>query len=310
MPSGLVALLDDIAGLTKLAAASLDDVGAAAAKAGSKAAGVVVDDTAVTPNYVVGLDPKRELPIIWRIAKGSLRNKLLILIPLALLLAAFAPWAVTPLLMIGGLFLCFEGAEKVIEAFGGGHAEGDGPAPTDPKQLEDQKVAGAVRTDLILSAEIVAITLADVAASPLVQQGVVLAVVGIAITVAVYGVVALIVKLDDIGLHFARRGPGAVRAFGRGLVLGVPWLMTVLSVVGTAAMLWVGGQIVTHGAEGLGFAVPAHLIEGAAHGASAALGFGVAAVEWIVSAALNGIVGLALGAIIAFVVGRFHRPKH
>ncbi len=310
MPSGLVALLDDIAGLTKLAAASLDDVGAAAAKAGTKAAGVVVDDTAVTPNYVVGLDPKRELPIIWRIAKGSLRNKLILLIPAALLLSAFAPWAITPLLMIGGLFLCFEGAEKIIEKFGGGHAGDDEPAPTDPKQLEDRKVAGAVRTDLILSAEIVAITLADVAASPLVQQGVVLAVVGVGITAAVYGVVALIVKLDDIGLHFAGRGPGWLRAFGRGLVVGVPRLMTFLSVVGTAAMLWVGGQIVTHGAEGLGFAAPAHLIDGAAHGVGGAIGIVPAAVEWVVSAALNGLVGLALGAIIALIVGRFHRARH
>jgi uncharacterized protein len=225
MPSGLVALLDDVAGITKLAAASLDDVGAAAGKAGSKAMGVVIDDTAVTPRYVVGLSPERELPIIAKIAMGSLRNKLLILLPAALLLSAFAPWAITPLLMLGGAFLCFEGAEKVLEAFGAGsHAEAE-ETPMEAAHLEQSKVSGAIRTDLILSAEIMAIALADVSQKPIVTQGVVLALVGIGITIAVYGVVALIVKMDDIGLHLARRRAAATRALGRGLVRGMPILM-------------------------------------------------------------------------------------
>ncbi|WP_375402502.1 DUF808 domain-containing protein [uncultured Sphingomonas sp.] len=309
MPSGLVALLDDIAGLTKLAAASLDDIGAAAGKAGTKAIGVVVDDTAVTPRYVVGLSPQRELPIIWRIAKGSLRNKLLILLPVALLLSAFAPWAVQPLLMLGGAYLCFEGAEKVLEAFGAHHDEAADTA-SDPTELENQKVAGAVRTDFILSAEIMAIALNEVATSTLVNQAVALIVVAIGITIGVYGVVALIVKTDDFGLHLAEHGPGPVRALGRGLVLGVPKLMVALSVIGTAAMLWVGGQILTHGAEVLGWTPPAHFIHDTAARVGHALPVGAAAAEWAVSAALNGVLGLAIGAAIAFVVSRFHSAKH
>jgi predicted DNA repair protein MutK len=305
MPSGLVALLDDVAGITKLAAASLDDVGAAAGKAGSKAIGVVVDDTAVTPRYVVGLSPDRELPIIAKIALGSLRNKLLILLPAALLLSAFAPWAITPLLMLGGAYLCFEGAEKVIEAFGGGHAHGDAGEESilDAAQLEASKVSGAIRTDLILSAEIMAIALADVAESPILNQGLVLALVGIAITVGVYGVVALIVKMDDIGLHLAARRAAATRALGRGLVVAMPKLMTVLSVVGTAAMIWVGGGIVIHGLEVLGLHEPAGTIHHAAEAAHHAAG-GFA--SWLVTAAASGILGLLLGGVIALIVQRFH----
>jgi predicted DNA repair protein MutK len=205
MPTGLVALLDDIAGITKLAAASLDDIGAATGKAGSKAIGVVVDDAAVTPRYMVGFSPKRELPMIGKIALGSFRNKLLFILPAALALSAFAPWALTPLLMIGGTYLCFEGAEKILEALGGGHAEAEATAPIDPKTLEDQKVSGAIRTDFILSAEIMVIALSDVAAEPIWEQAIVLALVGVAITILVYGVVALIVKMDDIGLHLTER---------------------------------------------------------------------------------------------------------
>jgi predicted DNA repair protein MutK len=304
MPSGLVALLDDIAGLTRMAAASLDDVGAAAAKAGTKAAGVVVDDTAVTPRYVVGLSPQRELPIIGKIALGSLRNKLLILLPVALLLSAFAPWAITPLLMIGGAFLCFEGAEKVIEAVSGqGHGDAE-ETTTDPVALENQKVSGAIRTDFILSAEIMAIALNEVAAEPILTQGVTLAIVAVAITAAVYGVVALIVKADDVGLHLAQRGNTVAQAIGRGLVKGVPVLMTWLAIIGTAAMLWVGGQIVTHGAEVLGFAGPAHVIHDVA-----ALAHGVPGGEWVGSALLNGVVGLVLGGIIAWVVHQVAKAR-
>ena len=305
MASGLVLLLDDIAALTRLAAASLDDVGAAAAKAGTKAAGVVVDDTAVTPRYVVGLSPQRELPIIAKIALGSVRNKLLFLLPAALLLSAFAPWAVTPLLMLGGCYLCFEGAEKVIEALSGAqHDDVAAEQATDPVALEQQKVSGAIRTDFILSAEIMAIALAEVADTAILTQAVVLAIVAVAITAGVYGVVAVIVKADDVGLHLAKRETGALAAIGRGLVKGVPVMMRWLAIIGTAAMIWVGGGILTHGLEVLGVPAPAHLL----HAAAAAVGGIVPAigrtVAWIVMAAGNGIVGLTVGAVIALAVHR------
>ncbi|MEH3037803.1 MAG: DUF808 domain-containing protein [Sphingomonas adhaesiva] len=296
MASGLVALLDDIAGLTRLAAASLDDVGAAASKAGVKAAGVVVDDTAVTPRYVTGLSPKRELPIIGRIALGSIRNKLLFLLPAALILSAVAPWALAPLLMLGGAFLCFEGAEKVLEAIGGHHAPMEEDVVTDPVALENQKVAGAIRTDFILSAEIMVIALREVSDYALPMQAITLAVVAIAITAGVYGVVALIVKADDVGLYLAQRRSGVARRVGRGLVKGVPYLMSVLSVVGTAAMIWVGGGLLLHSAEEIGFGGPAHWVHHVAEGA------GGGAIGWIVNAALSGVLGLIVGAIIAWVV--------
>jgi predicted DNA repair protein MutK len=307
MPSGLVALLDDVAGITKLAAASLDDVGAAAGKAGTKAFGVVIDDTAVTPRYVVGLSPQRELPIIAKIAVGSLRNKLLILLPAALILSAFAPWAITPLLMLGGAFLCFEGAEKVLEVFGGeSHAEAE-EAPMDAATLELSKVKGAIRTDLILSAEIMAIALNDVSGSPIVNQALVLAVVGIAITIGVYGVVGLIVKMDDIGLHLAERRSAATRALGRGLVKAMPVLMEVLSVVGTAAMIWVGGGILVHGMETLGVHEPAGTIHHAAEAVAHAAGSLGGIAGWFVTAIASGLFGLVIGGAIAFAI---HKIKH
>ncbi len=299
MPSGLVALLDDVASITKLAAASLDDVGAAAGKAGTKAAGVVVDDAAVTPRYVTGFTPDRELPIIWKIAKGSLKNKLLFLLPGAMLLSAFAPWAVTPLLMLGGAYLCYEATEKIMEAVTGhGHEVADVPPDTPPGELEQEKVGGAIRTDFILSAEIMAIALADVADRPLLTQGVVLALVGIAITIAVYGVVGLIVKMDDIGLHLAKRPATAAQAVGRGLVIGMPAVMKTLGIVGTAAMLWVGGGIVVHGLEEFHLTPIPHWV----HDASEAAGHGVpvagGAVEWLVYALGSAVVGLVVGAIV------------
>ncbi|MEO6360927.1 MAG: DUF808 domain-containing protein, partial [Sphingomicrobium sp.] len=219
MPSGLIALLDDIATIAKIAATSVDDIGLAVGKAGTKAAGVVIDDTAVTPNYVTGFTPDRELPIIGKIALGSLKNKLLILLPAAMLLVAFAPSLVTPLLMIGGAYLAFEATEKIIEKVTGDHHDEQSLMEADtPEELEKRQVAGAIRTDFILSAEIMAIALAELAGNTIWMQGFALAAVGIAITVVVYGVVAIIVKLDDIGLHMAeRKNPGA-QAFGRGLV--------------------------------------------------------------------------------------------
>ena len=309
MASGLVALLDDIAGLTRLAAASLDDVGAAAGKAGVKAAGVVVDDTAVTPRYVVGLSPQRELPIIGKIALGSIRNKLLFLLPAALILSALAPWAITPLLMAGGAYLCFEGAEKVIEALSGRHEEEAADAGLDPVALENQKVAGAIRTDFILSAEIMAIALSEVADSPLVTQALVLAPVAVAITAGVYGVVALIVKADDVGLYLARTGSGALRAIGRGLVKGVPVLMRWLAVIGTAAMIWVGGGILLHGAEELGLAAPAHLVHDASEAAAHLVPAIDGALAWIVTALASGIIGLLIGGAIALALHRLHAAR-
>lgn len=310
MPSGLVALLDDIASITKMAAASIDDIGAAAAKAGTKAAGVVVDDAAVTPRYVTNFTPERELPIIWAIAKGSLKNKLLILLPVALLLSAFLPWAITPLLMIGGAFLCFEGAEKVIEAFGGDkHGETVDDVIEDPVAFEKQRIGGAIRTDFILSAEIMAIALNDVADSSIGNQAAILAVVGIGITALVYGAVGLIVKMDDIGLLLAERPNKGSQALGRALLVGMPKVMAALSVIGTAAMLWVGGQIVLHGAGQMGLAGPEHFLHGIAEVAGAALAFAEGAVTWTVNAALSGVVGLILGALIATIVHQVQKAR-
>ena len=206
MASGLFALLDDVAAIAKIAATSLDDVTAAAGRAGSKAVGVVIDDAAVTPGYAVGFTPDRELPIVAKIAVGSLRNKFLFLLPGALALSAFAPWAVTPLLMLGATFLCFEAAEKIYEALvHTAHGPDDAALALSSAELETQKVQGAIRTDMILSAEIMAITLNDVTSQPIGLQAAVLAVVGLALTIGVYGVVALIVKMDDIGLNLSRR---------------------------------------------------------------------------------------------------------
>ena len=309
MASGLVALLDDIAGLTRLAAASLDDVAGAAAKAGTKAAGVVVDDTAVTPRYVVGLSPKRELPIIGKIALGSIRNKLLFLLPAALILSAFAPWAITPLLMLGGLYLCFEGAEKVIEAVSNGHAVEDEVVVADATELENRQVSGAIRTDFILSAEIMAIALGEVSNTPIITQAITLILVAIAITAGVYGVVALIVKADDVGLHLAKQRSGALQAIGRGLVKGVPVMMRWLAVIGTAAMIWVGGGILLHGAEELGLSGPAHVVHHASEVAGHATGVFGGAVAWVVTAALSGIVGLIVGGLVALVVHQVQKAR-
>jgi hypothetical protein len=299
MPSGLVALLDDVASITKLAAASLDDIGAAAGKAGTKAAGVVVDDAAVTPRYVTGFTPDRELPIIWKIARGSLKNKLVFLLPAAMLLSAFAPWAITPLLMLGGAYLCYEATEKIMEAVIGHDAHvADVPVGTAPGEMEAEKVSGAIRTDFILSAEIMAIALADVADRPLLIQGAVLAFVGIAITIAVYGVVGLIVKMDDIGLHLAERRAAAAQAVGRGLVLGMPILMKALGIIGTAAMLWVGGGIVVHGLHEFHLTPLPDLLHGAAHAAGQAIHAIEAVVSWLVTALGSALVGLVVGGVV------------
>ncbi len=306
MPSGLVALLDDISVIARAAAASIDDVGAAAMKAGIKSAGVVVDDTAVTPTYVTEFTPDRELPVIWKIAKGSLKNKLLFLLPAALALSALLPVAIPVLLIVGGAYLCFEGAEKVLEALGGAH-HGDTLADpiTDMAAFEAERVSGAVRTDFILSAEIMAIALADVAKDPgtsLFEQGAVLAVVGIAITVLVYGAVALLVKMDDAGLHLAAKPSKALQRLGRGMVAAMPVLLTVIATIGTAAMLWVGGSIILHQLATLGWAGPEHAVEVVEHFVHAATGALGGVLGWVTYAFGAALFGLALGAGVAVVV--------
>jgi len=309
MPSGLIALLDDVAGIAKLAAASVDDMGAAAGKASTKAAGVVIDDTAVTPRYVVGLSPARELPIIGKIAVGSIRNKLLVILPVALLLTAFAPWLITPILMCGGAYLCFEGAEKLMEMFGAGGHEDDGPAHDDPAALEKATVSGAVRTDLILSAEIMTIALSDVSSEPLLTQAGVLIIVGLIMTVVVYGAVGLIVKMDDVGLHLAQRESKGVRAFGRGMVKAMPVVMSALSTIGTFAMLWVGGGILLHGSHTLGLHWPAVPVEHLSHAVASALGPIGALAGWLVTALISALIGAVVGGIIAFVLHQALRLK-
>lgn len=302
MPSGLAALLDDVAALTRLAAVSLDDVGAAAAKAGTKAAGVVVDDAAVTPQYVTDFTPDRELPVIWRIAKGSLFNKFVILLPIGLILSAFLPWAITPILMAGGAFLCFEGAEKIIHKLS--HHQDTAEVVEqvhDMFALENERVKGAVRTDLILSAEIMAIALAEVADRSIAMQAGVLAVVGLLITAAVYGAVGLIVKMDDFGLHLAKKPSAAAQGFGRGLVKAMPIVMSALGIIGTAAMVWVGGQIIIHGLAVFGVAGPEHLIHDVAVTAGEAVPAVGGLVEWLVGAIGAGIVGLVIGGVIAAI---------
>jgi len=313
MPSGLIALLDDVATIAKLAATSLDDVAGAAGKAGTKAAGVVIDDTAVTPRYVTGLAPERELPIIGKIAWGSLKNKILFLLPAALLLTAFAPFLTTPLLMLGGAYLAFEATEKIIEKLLHEHEHEEQlvDAMADPRDLEAMQVKGAIRTDFILSAEIMAIALASLEHLTLLTTAIALVVVAIAITVGVYGVVALIVKLDDIGLHMAERRNRSTRAIGNALVHLVPRLLSALSAIGTAAMLWVGGGILLHGLEELRLIDPvAHFIHDLAHRASAATGGLGGLTGWLITAVAGAIVGLLVGGIIAAIVRRFtKRPE-
>jgi hypothetical protein len=303
-----VALFDDVALLARAAAASVDDVGAAAAKAGVKAAGVVVDDTAVTPQYVRGLNADRELPIIRKIALGSLRNKLLIILPAILLLSEFLPWLLTPILMVGGAYLCYEGAEKIWHRLRPSHEEHASVEDAQPD--EATLVRGAVRTDFILSAEIMVISLNEVASESFWSRAAILAVVGLAITVLVYGVVALIVKMDDAGLRLAKTGKKGIAGFGRGLVKGMPKLLSALTVIGTVAMLWVGGHILLVGADELGLHAPydaLHHLEEAVHEATGALG-GVLA--WLADTAASAVVGLVVGALVVLVLSlTLHRHK-
>jgi predicted DNA repair protein MutK len=310
MSGGLFALLDDVAALARLAAASIDDAGAAAGRASLKATGVVIDDTAVTPQYVAGLAAERELPIIKKIAIGSLRNKLLFILPAALLLSQSLPDLLTPLLMIGGTYLCFEGAEKVWERIAG-HDDhvGDLETVTHSPHDEHELVAGAIRTDFILSAEIMVIALKEVADEAFASRLVILAVVAVLITALVYGVVAIIVKMDDMGLHLTGRSSRTAQLVGSGLVGAMPRLLGVLSVVGTVAMLWVGGHILLVGADDLGWHGPyslVHHLEHEVHDAIEGIG---AALGWLVNTACSAVVGLLVGALAVVTVHLLPWPR-
>jgi predicted DNA repair protein MutK len=320
MATGLFALLDDVAALAKLAATSLDDVAVNAAKAGAKAAGVVIDDTAVTPAYVTGISPKRELPMIARIARGSIFNKLVVILPVALLLKAYADFAISPLLVLGGLYLCFEGVEKLIEyvsphaAHEIEHEMGE-DTPSTPAALEASKVKSAVRTDFILSAEIMTITLSAIPNAPIWEQGLILAMVGVGITVAVYGVVGLIVKADDVGLVMARNEiengalRGTVATIGRSLVTGMPKLLAGLAAIGTAAMLWVGGSILVHGMAEHGLASVEHFIHdwsvaaaGVVHETAATT------VGWLAATGMQAMIGIVAGLIVIPIATKVLAP--
>ena len=306
MAGGLVGLLDDVAALAKLAAASIDDVGAAAGKAGVKAAGVVVDDTAVTPTYVQGLAAERELPIIKRIATGSIRNKLLLILPAALFLSEVAPTLVEIILMCGGVFLCYEGAHKIVHALRHDDHAHDVPAVLQGSDAEEATIAGAIRTDFILSAEIMVIALKEVIDEGLLSRAIILVVVAAVITAAVYGVVAVIVKMDDVGLSLTQRRSGGAQRLGRGLVTGMPKLLAALSVIGTAAMLWVGGHILLVGTDELGWHGPYDLVHDAEDQVHDIGSIG-GVLAWLVNTGISAVVGLAVGLLVTAVVARL--PK-
>ncbi|HAP75571.1 MAG TPA: DUF808 domain-containing protein [Acidimicrobiaceae bacterium] len=305
MAGGLVGLLDDIASLAKLAAASIDDVGVAAGKASVKAAGVVIDDTAVTPAYVHGLAADRELPIIKRIAKGSLINKVVFILPAALVLSEFVPVLVEIILMCGGAFLCYEGAHKIHHKLTHrNHHDEELPAVAQGPEQEEATIKSAIRTDFILSGEIMVIALKDVLDKGFVSRAVILLIVAVLITAVVYGVVALIVKMDDIGLRLVQSGRS--ERMGRALVNGMPKLLNVLGVVGTAAMVWVGGHILLVGSDELGWHWPyeqVHHLEDPVHDISGVGGV----LGWLVNTGLSAVVGLAVGFLIVFIVSKL--PK-
>ena len=319
----ITALLDDVALMTKTAAskstAILDDVATQTKVAVQKTAGVLGDDLALNAEQVTGVKANRELPVVWAVAKGSLMNKA-ILVPAALLISAFAPWLITPLLMVGGAFLCFEGVEKILELFhkkkahdvheaevDADEAVHKGVAPSsvraarekqmDPMEYEKQKVKGAVRTDFILSAEIMAIALGTVSTKPIWEQGAVLIAVALAITVFVYGLVAGIVRMDDVGNWLMAKSSSAAQALGRGLIAFTPWLMRGLSIVGTAAMFMVGGSLLVHGIKP---------IEHWVHEVITPMGGIAAAVGPVL---VHVVVGAVIGAAVVLCVELWHKLR-
>ncbi|MEN9062895.1 DUF808 domain-containing protein [Ponticoccus litoralis] len=307
--SGLLALLDDVSAIAKVAAASVDDIGAAAMKAGSKTAGVLIDDAAVTPKYLQGFKPARELPIIWRIARGSIVNKLVFLMPAALLMQAFAPWLIWPLLILGGCYLAFEGAEKIVHVLTRHDDHSGGPDGShdvqDPTHLEEEKIKGAIKTDFILSAEIMVISMSAIEASTFWMEAATPAVVALLVTAAVYGAVAVIVKMDDVGLwlsQVSRTGFG--RWLGRAIVKFMPWLLKTLTVVGTAAMLWVGGSIIVHSLHEMGWHWPEEFI----HHVAVDYGQGSGALQWIITAAIDFVLGFLVGLVLIPIGTRVVAP--
>lgn len=300
MAGGLAALLDDVALIARTAAANIDDVAAQAAKTSSKAAGVVIDDAAVTPRFVQGVTPSRELPIIWKITKGSLRNKLIIILPIILLLNSLAPWALTPILMLGGLYLSFEGAEKVWELVSGQqHEKVEEAGAKDEKTL----VRGAILTDLILSAEIMVISLNEVSHLSIGMEAAVLIFVALAVTIGVYGAVAILVKMDDVGLRIAEGRTGFAQKFGRGLVNAMPKVLNVISFIGMFAMLWVGGHILLAGMDELGLHAPYGFVHHITEKVEHLGGF----VTWSTDTFFSMVFGLIVGFVI---VGILHLIPH
>jgi uncharacterized protein len=307
MSAGLFGLLDDVAAIARMAAASVDDIGAAAGRATAKAAGVVIDDTAVTPQYVHGIAAERELPIIKRIAIGSLRNKLLFILPAALLLSQFVPWLLTPILMLGATYLCYEGAEKVWGRISG-HDAHAAPVAEKGEDAEKYMVTGAIRTDFILSAEIMVIALNEVADQAFLPRLIILVIVALVITAVVYGAVAGIVKMDDVGLSLTQRSSRFAQRVGRGLVAAMPKLLSALSTIGTVAMLWVGGHILLVGTDDLGWHVPygvVHHWEEAVHHVGGVGGV----LAWLINTAASAVIGLVVGAVVVAIMHLVQRVK-
>ncbi|WP_412101011.1 DUF808 domain-containing protein [Corynebacterium aurimucosum] len=295
MAGGLFALLDDVALIARSAASSVDDVAALAGKTSVKAAGVVVDDAAVTPQYVQGVKPQRELPMIWRITKGSLINKLVIILPIALILSWIAPWALTPILMCGGAYLCFEGAEKIFHAVLHRGDKDEQTVEEKGPDAEDSLVKSAITTDLILSAEIMVISLNEVIDQPFWLRLGALVTVGVLLTLGVYGAVGLLVKMDDIGVALLKRHDGD-SALGTALVKGMPIVLNIIGIIGTAAMLWVGGHIVVKGLSEFGAEQP----YGFSHHVTESINNG--ALAWLADTGLSMLCGFILGAVIVTII--------
>ncbi|MDN6245984.1 MAG: DUF808 domain-containing protein [Corynebacterium casei] len=295
MAGGLLALLDDVALIARSAASSVDDVAALAGRTSLKAAGVVIDDAAVTPQYVQGVDPKRELPMIWRITKGSLVNKIVIILPIALLLSWLAPWALGPILMCGGAYLCYEGAHKIFHKLIPSDEHEKEPTVAKGKEAEDRLVKSAITTDLILSAEIMVISLNSLLDQSFWMRLGALLAVAILITVVVYGAVGLLVKMDDIGLSMLRRRNGN-SPLGSALVKSMPHVLNIIGVIGTAAMLWVGGHIIVAGLSDFDVTEPADIIHSLTDLVPA--GF----LTWLVDTAGSMVFGFIVGTIIVGVI--------
>lgn len=309
MAGGLVALLDDVAALARLAAASIDDVTTAAGRASAKAAGVVIDDAAVTPRYVHGVDPDRELRIIWRIARGSLRNKMVFILPGLLILSQFLPWILVPLLMVGGTYLCFEGAEKIWHVLHPHHEAKKKPSSATGLEAENQVVSGAIRTDFILSTEIMVIALNEVAEEPLLSRAIILAVVALGITALVYGVVALIVRMDDVGVGLAERRSRVVQVIGRGLVKAMPKVLQALSVIGIAAMLWVGGHIILVGLRDLGWSWIYERVHDLEVAIESLMPLGDDAFAWLANTTVSVLLGVAVGAVVVALISGVRKVR-